>query len=191
MTARADQNRFRMKRRNAQMKFLLENFKKPVLLSDEKGDIKYDENGYSPTGISLAILNCNIENNCKGDVISTNQISTFMSHIQGYLPKDLRPSDYRCKPLFTYNTFSSNCDIGEDTMELLESMREWYYSMKYQIMNDITFKYYMSGKIQFNELLKRRFKNEYSEKVEQTVQAAVKADNSINIIVEPYTEEDN
>ena len=54
MTARADQNRFRMKRRNAQMKFLLENFKKPVLLSDEKGDIKYDENGYSPTGISLA-----------------------------------------------------------------------------------------------------------------------------------------
>ena len=184
MTARADQNRFRMKRRNAQMKFLLENFKKPVLLSDDNGDIKYDENGYSPTGISLAILNCNIENNCKGDTISPNQISTFMSHIQGYLPKDLRPSDYRCKPLFTYNTFCSNCDIGEETMELLDSMREWYYNMKHQIMNDITFKYYMSGKIQFNELLKRRFKNEYSEKIENDVTANVESDNKINIIIE-------
>jgi len=63
-------------------------------------------------------------------------------------------------------------------------MREWYLEMKYRIMNDITFKYYTEGKIQYNEILKRRFKNEYSEKVEQTVQADVKSDNSINIIIE-------
>jgi hypothetical protein len=63
-------------------------------------------------------------------------------------------------------------------------MREWYLEMKYRIMNDITFKYYTEGKIQYNEILKRRFKNEYSEKVEQTVQAAVKADNSINIVID-------
>lgn len=182
--AAADINRQRMKKRHEQMKFLLDNFKKPVLLSDNNGDIKYEEDGYSPTGISLAILNSNIENMCKGDTISPNQLSTFMSHIQGYLPKKMRPSDYRCKPLFTYNTFSSNCDIGEETMELLDSLREWYYSMKHQIMNDITFKYYMSGKIQFNELLKRRFKNEYSEKIENDVTASVESDNNINIIIE-------
>lgn len=56
--------------------------------------------------------------------------------------------------------------------------------MKHQIMNDITFKYYMSGKIQFNELLKRRFKNEYSEKIENDVTANVESDNKINIIIE-------
>ena len=107
-----------------------------------------------------------------------------MSHIQSYLPKKLRPSDRKCKPLFTYNTFCSNCDIGAETMELLDALREWYYSMKHQIMNDITFKYYMSGKIQFNELLKRRFKNEYSEKIENDVTASVESDNNINIIIE-------
>ena len=89
----ADQNKQRMRKRHEQMKFLLDNFKKPVLLSDEHGDIKYEEDGYSPTGISLAILNSNIENTCKGETISPNQLSTFMSHIQSYLPKNLRPSD--------------------------------------------------------------------------------------------------
>lgn len=179
-----DLNRQRMNRRLAQMKFLLENFSKPVLVADANGDIKFEENGYSPTGISLALLNSNIENMCKGDVISPNQISTFMSHIQGYLPKELRPSDYRCKPIFTCNTFSSNCDMGEETKEIIEAMREWYYCMKRQIMNDITFKYYREGKVQYNEILKRRFKNEYSEKVEQTVDANVNSDNQINIVVE-------
>lgn len=179
-----DLSRQRMNKRNAQIKFLLENFEKPVLLADEKGDIKVEANGYSPTGISLALLNSNIENMCKGDVVSTNQLATFMSHIQGYLPKELRPTDYRCKPLFTYNTFSSNCDIGEETLALLNALREWYYCMKRQIMNDITFKYYREGKVQYNEILKRRFKNEYSEKVEQTVDAKVDSDNQINITLE-------
>ena len=179
-----DLNRLRMNKRLAQMKFLLENFSKPVLVADANGDIKFEENGYSPTGISLALLNSNIENVCRGDVISPNQIATFMSHVQGYLPKELRPSDYRCKPIFTYNTFSSNCDMGEETKEVIEAMREWYYCMKRQIMNDITFKYYREGKVQYNEILKRRFKNEYSEKVEQSVDANVNSDNQINIVVE-------
>jgi hypothetical protein len=63
-------------------------------------------------------------------------------------------------------------------------MREWYLEMKYRIMNDITFKYYAEGKVQYNEILKRRFKNEYSEKVEQNVTANVQQDNQINIVIE-------
>lgn len=184
MSGRTDQNRFRMRRRNAQMKFLLENFTKPVLEADGFGEIRYEDNGYSPTGISLCILNSNIENMSKGDTISPNQLSTFMSKVQGYLPKELRSSDYRCKPLFTYNTFSSNCDIGADTQELIDSLREWYLAMKSKIMNDITFRYYLEGKTQHGEILKRRFKNEYSEKVEQAVQASVDTDNQINLIIE-------
>ena len=177
-------DRIRMRKRNAQMSFLLENFTKPVLEADGFGEIKTEENGYSPTGISLAILNCNMENQFKGETISPNQIAVFMSHIQGYLPKELRQSDKKCKPLFTYASYMQRDEIGEETLKLLDCMREWYLEMKYKIMNDITFKYYTEGKIQYNEILKRRFKNEYSEKVEQTVQAAVKADNSINIVID-------
>jgi hypothetical protein len=172
------------KKREKQFKFLLENFTKPVLESDGFGEIKYEENGYSPTGISLAILNCNMENSFQKEQISPNQIATFMSRIQGYLPKELRPSDYRCKPLFTSNSYSGTCQFAPETLELLDAIREWYLEMKYRIMNDITFKYFIEGKVQYNEILKRRFKNEYSEKVEQTVQAAVKADNSINIVID-------
>lgn len=172
------------RKREKQFKFLLENFTKPVLEADGYGDIKYEENGYSPTGISLAILNCNMENRFNKEEISPQQIATFMSRIQGYLPKELRKSDSRCKPLFTNRSYSGTCDFAPDTLELLDAMREWYLEMKYQIMNDITFKYYTEGKIQYNEILKRRFKNEYSEKVEQAVQAAVKADNSINIVID-------
>lgn len=184
MGTRADQSRVRMKKRHAQMKFLLETFDKPVLEADGFGDIKINEDGYSPTGISLSILNCNIENNSKGDTISPNQIATFMSHVQGYLPFKLRPSDYRCKPLWTYNTFSSNCDIGEESLSLIDAMREWYLSNKKKIMNDITFRYYLDGKTQYGEILKRRFKNEYSEKVEQAVQANVANDAQINLIID-------
>lgn len=172
------------KKREKQFKFLLENFTKPVLESDGFGEIKYEENGYSPTGISLAILNCNMENSFQKEQISPNQIATFMSRIQGYLPKELRPSDYRCKPLFTSNSYSGSCQFAPETLELLDAMREWYLEMKYRIMNDITFKYYMEGKQQYNEILKRRYKNEYSEKVEQNVTANVQQDNQINIVIE-------
>lgn len=177
-------DRVRMKKRNAQMTFLLENFTKPVLEADGFGEIKTEENGYSPTGISLAILNCNMENHFKGETISPNQIAVFMSHIQGYLPKELRQSDKKCKPLFTYASYMQRDEIGEETMKLLDCMREWYLEMKKRIMNDITFKYFMEGKVQYGEILKRRYKNEYSEKVEQTVQADVKADNNINIVID-------
>jgi hypothetical protein len=125
-----------------------------------------------------------MENRHNGEGISPQQIATFMSRIQGYMPFDLRPSDKRCKPLFTNHSYSGNCELSEETKELMDAMREWYQEMKYRIMNDITFKYFTEGKIQYNEILKRRFKNEYSEKVEQAVVADVKADNQINIIIE-------
>lgn len=173
-----------MRKRAKQFRFLLDNFKKPVLESDGFGEIKYEDNGYSPTGISLAILNCNMENRHNGEEISPQQIATFMSRIQGYMPKELRPSDSRCKPLFTNRSYSGNCDFSEETLELMEAMREWYLEMKYRIMNDITFKYYMEGKQQFFAILSRRFKNEYSEKIEQNVTANVQQDNQINIVID-------
>lgn len=67
-------------------------------------------------------------------------------------------------------------------------MVDWLNTMKSRCLNDLTFKYVQEGKTQFIEIMKRRWKDVYSEKVEQEVAAAVNTDNKINIIVEPYEE---
>jgi hypothetical protein len=48
----------------------------------------------------------------------------------------------------------------------------------------LSFNYFTQGKIQFIEILKRRWKNKYSEKVEQAVDADVKTDSTINIVID-------
>jgi hypothetical protein len=120
-----------------------------------------------------------------GDTITPRQFSTFMTHVQTYLPKKLQVRK-DCKDVWTYNTF--NNEIGEETQKLLDECIAWYHSMRSQILDTVAFNYFTQGKPQYIELLKRRWKSKYSEKVEQSVQADVKADNSINIIVEPYEE---
>jgi hypothetical protein len=67
---------------------------------------------------------------------------------------------------------------------LLRQVADWYDAMKKAIMNTLSSEYYCEGKMQYIELLKRRYKEQYSEKVEQEVIADVKADNTINICIE-------
>jgi hypothetical protein len=175
----------RMKKRHAQMKFLLENFVKPVVMLDGFGEMKYENDGYCPTGITFALMNSGAEERMVGDTITPKQFSTFMMHVQTYLPKKLQVRK-DCKDVWTYHTF--NNEIGEETQKLLDECIAWYHSMRSQILDTVAFNYFTQGKPQYIELLKRRWKSKYSEKVEQAVQADVKSDNSINIIVEPYEE---
>jgi hypothetical protein len=56
--------------------------------------------------------------------------------------------------------------------------------MRAQALNNLSFQYYTQGKNQFLEIMKRRWKNEYSEKIEQSVQANVEADTQINLIID-------
>ena len=173
----------RMKKRHAQMKFLLENFDKPVVNIDGMGEMEYDNEGYCPTGITMALLNSGAEERMVGDKITPKQFATFMMHIQSYFPKKLKVRK-DCKDVWTYHTF--NNDIGEETQKLLDECIDWYHDMRAQVLNLLSFNYFTQGKMQYIELMKRRWKSKYSEKVEQAVQADVKSDNNINIIVEPY-----
>lgn len=190
--AYGDLNRQRMKKRIAQMQFLLKEFTKPVVYVDGMGEMEYDTNGYSPTGITMTIINF-MSKSPNGFNYTT--VSSFMAKIQSYLPKDLRITtisrqrkDKRESPLWNPRNINNTKpdEIGEETKEYLDQMIDWLYDMKMKCMNSLTFDYLTKGKPQYIEVLKRRYKDEYSEKVEQSVQADVKADNTINIIVEPY-----
>lgn len=173
----------RMKKRHAQMQFLLKEFTRPLINVDGMGEMEYEEDGYCPTGITFALINSGAEDRMVGDRLSPKQFSTFMMHIQSYLPKKLQVRK-DCKEVWSYSTF--NREIGEETQKLVDECIDWYHDMRAQVLNMISFNYFTQGKIQYIEMLKRRWKNKYSEKVEQAVDADVKTDNNINIIVEPY-----
>lgn len=190
--AYGDLNRQRMKKRIAQMQFLLKEFTKPVIYIDGMGEMEYDTNGYSPTGITMTIINY-MSKSPNGFNYTT--ISSFMAKIQGYLPETLRITTAKCQrknknesPLWNPRNINNTKpdEIGEETKEYLDLMIDWLYDMKMKCMNNLTFEYLTKGKPQYIEVLKRRYKDEYSEKVEQSVNADVKSDNIINIIVEPY-----
>jgi hypothetical protein len=171
----------RMKKRHAQMKFLLENFVKPVVNVNGMGEMEYEDDGYCPSGITMALLNSGAEERMVGEKISPKQFSTFMMHIQSYLPEKLRPRK-DCKEVWSYSTFHR--DIGEETQKLLDECIDWYHDMRAQVLNTLSFNYFTQGRLQYLEIMKRRWKSKYSEKVEQAVQADVKSDNKINIIID-------
>ena len=177
----------RMRKRHAQMQFLLKEFTKPLINVDGMGEMEYEKDGYCPTGITFALINSGAEDRMAGDRISPKQFSTFMMRIQSYFPKKLQVAK-GCKDIWAYHTF--NRDIGEETQKLVDECIEWYHDMRAQTLNMLSFNYFTQGKIQYIEILKRRWKNKYSEKVEQAVDADVKTDNNINIIFEDATPED-
>ena len=89
-------SRARTKRRQRQLEFLL-TIDEPLL-----GPIYKDDTGLSLTGITMTILNhgrsTSKDNNGNTSLYS---IITFMRDIQQYLPYDLRPSDRKCRDLWS------------------------------------------------------------------------------------------
>lgn len=185
-----DLNRMRMNKRIAQMQFLLDNFEQPEINYGDFNRMEVEENGYCPTGITMTIINFT----SPLKEYNYSSICSFMNRIQTYLPKDLRittsPSHKRERgresPLWNQNNIKATKadELGEETKEYLDLMVDWFTNMKAKCLNDLTFSYIKEGKNQFIEIMKRRWKDTYSEKVEQEVQAAVKADNNINLIFE-------
>lgn len=68
-------------------------------------------------------------------------------------------------------------------------MCDWLEMMKRKIEDYITAHYYREGKIHLGDILKRRFKDEWTEKVEQAVEAEVKTDTNVQIVIEDYDED--
>lgn len=118
---------------------------------------------------------------------SYGSVANFMRDIQCYLPKSLQ-SRRPAEKLWSHWSFQVNDTqkFAEKTKELLDQMVEWLIVMRQKIEDYITARYYRDGRINHLEILKRRYKDDWSEKIEQSVDAAVKEDTTININIEDY-----
>lgn len=168
----------RMKHRNKIMKWLLENYTEPVYMPDCQNnmaslsdsfnidnDISSEDDGYNPCGITMSILNLNLNKFRTTEDVSYHGVATFMRNIDSYLPKKLRFGTNATNAWCGRN-FSNKETMSEETKELFDKVIDMLMQMKTRIENDLTCKYYMGGKIQHIEILKRRFKNTWSEKIE-------------------------
>lgn len=113
-------------------------------------------------------------------------VANFMCSIQDYLPQDLRSATPSHK-LWNRTSFRENSEteiLSEETRELLEEMCQWLMSMKYKIEDQLTSNYFIDGKANVLEILKRRYKDQWSERTEQNVDANVNGDNKLQIVFE-------
>ena len=168
--------KYKYKRRKAQLEFLL-TIDEPVL-----GPVCKDADGFSITGITLSILNHGRPASYKEGNVTLYSIITFMRDIQQYLPTRLRKSHSACHELWSRR--QSLDEFADDTRVLLERVADWFDNMRSSILNILSSEYYCEGKNQYLELLKRRYKDQYSEKVEQAVTADVTADTELKICIE-------
>ena len=172
------------KTRQKQMKYLMENMREPnFAMIDSKSADENDE-VLNTSGITYRILNSQGFGNCAHNSNTPptwGSVANFMASIQDYLPKSLRTKQnpYR---LWSHRSFQQNDTqvISEDTQELLNDMCDWLFKMKYKIEDYIASRYFREGKINHLETLKRRFKDEWAERVEQQVDATVQ-DNKIEV----------
>lgn len=170
--------RKRKEKRNAQMKWLLENFNEPCYMPECSNNMASLSNtfqindnldkdliGYNPCGITMALINYEPKNT-KATEMSYYGVATFMRSIQFYLPNKLRSKTETFKLWNPCSFEPQNSTPDQDTIELLEQMIDFIMGMKSRIVDDLTCKYILNGKPQMLEVLKRRAKTTWTERIE-------------------------
>lgn len=184
------------KLRQKQMQYILDNLTEPDFsliecpkqIADEFN--MDDREVLNGAGITWRILNTQGFGNgqhASSTPPSYGSVANFMRDIQCYLPKSLQ-SRRPAEKLWSHWSFQVNDTqkFAEKTKELLDQMVEWLIVMRQKIEDYITARYYRDGRINHLEILKRRYKDDWSEKIEQSVDAEVKEDTTININIEDY-----
>ena len=182
------------KLRQKQMQYILDNLTEPDFsliecpkqIADEFN--MDDREVLNGAGITWRILNTQGFSNGQHNSStppSYGSVANFMRDIQCYLPKSLQ-SRRPAEKLWSHYSFQVNDTqkFAEKTKELLDQMVEWLIVMRQKIEDYITARYYRDGRINHLEILKRRYKDDWSEKFEQSVDADVKEDKTVEIIFE-------
>lgn len=189
-----------MKLRNKQMRFILENMTEPDLsmmgssssIAESFGIDEDQGEEFNRQGITWRILNSQGFGNGDHDTSkepSYMSVAMFMRDIQMYLPKSLRPKKNGYQ-LWKKGSFNATNTFAEETTALLDQMVEWLWRMKNTIEDLLASRYYVNGRPQHLEMLKRRYKNDWSEKIEQSVDANVSQDTTVNVIIDDFKESD-
>lgn len=168
------------KLRVKQLNFLLENMREPVFSPGTVSDNELNANA-----ITFRILNTlghNRGHQSIDDAPSYGTVAYFMNSIQEYFPKNMRVK-YKLWEHTSYRDTEHQV-IADETREALDRAVDWLQTMREMIVDRISENYFFGGKLQYLEILKRRYKELYSEKIEQQVNADVKEDSTINIIIE-------
>lgn len=180
--------------RQKQMQYILDNLTEPDFsliecpkqIADEFN--MDDREVLNGAGITWRILNSQgfgSGQHASSTPPSYGSVANFMRDIQCYLPKSLQ-SKRPAEKLWSHWSFQSTNTLAEKTKELLDQMVEWLIMMRQKIEDYITARYYRDGRMNHLEILKRRYKDDWSEKIEQSVDAEVKEDTTININIEDY-----
>lgn len=179
--------------RQKQMKYILENMSEPNFAMIESNDTLSgtfnlaNHDTLNTAGITWRILNSQGFGNGEhksNTPPSWGSVANFMASIQDYLPSNLRTKQnpYR---LWSHWSFQKNDTqvIAEATQELLNDMCDWLENMKKKIEDHVSARYFREGKPQYIEVLKRRYKDEWSERTEQNIDANVNSDTELNVII--------
>lgn len=179
--------------RQKQMRYILENMSEPNFAMIESNDTLSgtfnlaNNDTLNTAGITWRILNSQGFGNGEhksNTPPSWGSVAKFMASIQDYLPSSLRTKQnpYR---LWSHRSFQQNDTqvIANVTQELLNDMCDWLENMKKKIEDHVSARYFREGKPQYIEVLKRRYKDEWSERTEQTVDANVNSDTELNVII--------
>lgn len=185
------------KLRHKQMRYLMDNMKEPNLSRLSFASCNTLNNTFNTNGsiLDTAAITYRIMNHQGfGDGATRTSdsqptfgsVANFMCSIQDYLPQDLRSATPSHK-LWNRTSFRENSEteiLSDETRELLEEMCQWLMSMKYKIEDQLTSNYFIDGKANVLEILKRRYKDQWSERTEQNVDANVNGDNKLQIVFE-------
>ena len=179
--------------RQKQMRYILENMSEPNFSMIESNETLSgtfnlaDHDTLNTAGITWRILNSQGFGNGEhksNTPPSWGSVANFMASIQDYLPRNLRTKQnpYR---LWSHWSFQKNDTqvIADETQELLNDMCDWLENMKKKIEDHVSARYFREGKPQYIEVLKRRYKDEWSERTEQNIDANVNTDTELNVII--------
>ena len=174
------------KKRIEQVEYLIENMREP----DTRFKDLFSDDELNTASITLRILNTinhgGPRSNSFDTINSFFSLASFMNSIQEYFPKKMRVK-YRLWSQYSFNGET----LSEEMKEAMQNLSEWFCNMKYKVLDVITGNYYIEGKVQQLEILKRRFKELYSERTEQNINADINEDGDINITIAEVDDNNN
>lgn len=135
--------------------FLLDNITEPIFTYSDKRlnetfDISEENEGLDVVKITFAIMN----HNHVGTGVNNN-FETFGHLIMDYVPERFRD--------IKFNRQTDTKHYSTAYQESVERFQEWICMMKAKIENHLSEEYYLQGRMKNLEILKRRYKQNWSE----------------------------